>query len=33
MLQAVLDRDEELAGFEATRYRQQVVARIRARVK
>ena len=33
MLQAVLDRDEELAGFEANRYRQQVVARIRARTE
>lgn len=31
MLQAVLDRDEGLAGFEAGRYRQEVLARIRAR--
>ena len=31
MLQAVLDRDEELAEFEALRYRQQVLRRIRAR--
>lgn len=31
MLEAVLARDEELAGFEAGRYRQDVLARIRAR--
>jgi len=31
MLEAVLNRDEELAGFEAARYRKDVMARIRAK--